>query len=658
MFQGPELEATEDLETALEQLKWVESRFDGAPLEELRGLYDRVHAIRQSFPGDFDLQMSAADLQERLVERGRRLRAGTLRPDADAMAPVAPRPAEEAADVLGPPRPPGVVEMDARNWKRAIYVGAFFAVLLFAAFFYLIQMARELNLVSGSAAAKPSSEANPPGVKAAAPAPPVTPTLRLYTDLVPGKVSVDGGTEVELQDGELTLEKLAEGHHKVRLTGPSGNASFEFEVQAKHPPQLAGAPSADNAMIVAVSAQEGEGQLATNAVPAQVVLDGKVAGDVAQDGLHLSALGTSDHDLEIRRPHDQQRFILTYTSAPVLTVFVKSDPNAGSLLVITGEDDAEVSINGKPYRRLTQHGALRIPSLRVGSYTVSVRKMGFLDAPGSVVEVSQGVESRAEFHLVPVPQVGTLEIVGAQPGTTVFLDRDLLATIGADGSAVIPSIQAGDHGIELRRDGSVTKHFVRTFVTGQKIALSGTDVILERAAPPEPRLAPPPSAEAAAKAVAPVEQAAPAVGERIQQGGGYVVFHVTKTPGQYSFWARMRKGGHLLHRDRLQWFAGFQDEKNHVLFQVDGKHLVVRDIVAGKGTDKRRIPFEADPHQWIQVEMTVSANSVTVRVRQPGETWVDGGSLPSEGRDFTEGRMGFLVSGGEEIGVRNFQFVK
>lgn len=154
------------------------------------------------------------------------------------------------------------------------------------------------------------------------------------------------------------------------------------------------------------------------------------------------------------------------------------------------------------------------------------------------------------------------------------------------------------------------------------------------------------------------EEVTQGAGERVLEGGGYVTFHVTKTPGHYTFWARLRKGGHLLHRDRIEWFAGYQDQKNQVLFQVDGKHLVVRDMVDGKGTDKRRIPFEADPHQWVQVEMTVTANSVAVRVRQAAEAWVDGGSLPSEGRDFTQGRMGFLVSGGEEIGVRNFQFAQ
>ena len=656
------MEATQDLGTALEQLRWVESRVDSSQsLETLRSLYDRVQSIRLNFPGDFDLQMSAADLQERLVERGRHIRAAMATVNMGAVA--APGRSEEAEEVLGPAPPPDVVEMDATNWKRTIYVGAFFALLLFAAFFYLIQMARQLNHL-GETASQASAQASGPANKAqpAGPVapPPVRPTLRLYTDLVPGKVSVDGGSEEDLQDGELTLENLKAGQHNVRLRGPSGNAAFDFEVQEKKAPQLVGTPSADNAMIVTVSAQGGEGQLATNATPAQVLLDGKVAGDVTGEGLKLTALGTNDHDLEIKHANDEQRFILTYTTAPVLTVFVKSDPNAGSLLVLTGEDGAEVSLNGKPYRRLTQHGQLRIPSLRVGTYRINVRKAGFQDAPPSIVQVTKGGEARAEFHLSPVPQVGTLEVSGAQPGTTVYLDHDLLATIGPEGSAVVPSIASGEHGIELRREGSVTKHFARTFVTGEKVTLSGTDVLLEKIPLPETRPITPPTVEAAKKPVAaePKEDTSAAVGERIQNGGGYVVFHVTKVPGKYTFWVRQRKGGHLLHRDRLQWFAGYQDQRNVVLFELDGKHLVMRDTVDGKATEKRRIPFDADTHEWVQVEMTVRADSVSVRVRRAGDAWLDGGSLPSEGRDFTQGKVGFLLVGSDEIGIRNFQFVK
>jgi len=77
-----------DIATALQELKWVETRIDEAQdLESLRSLYQRVQTVRRSFPDDFDLQLSVADLQERLIDRGRRLREN---PDEGRREPARP----------------------------------------------------------------------------------------------------------------------------------------------------------------------------------------------------------------------------------------------------------------------------------------------------------------------------------------------------------------------------------------------------------------------------------------------------------------------------------------------------------------------------------------------------------------------------------------
>ena len=326
-----------DIETALQELKWVETRIGEAQdLESLRSLYHRVQAVRRTFPDDFDLQLAVADLQERLIELGRRFRENPNKGREEPAAAAASHPAAEST-------PTDAVEMDATNWKRAVYVGAFFAFLLFAAFFYLVQMARKLNIAPAeqppvATASNPAPVQNKPNpTQPAPPAVSITPTLRLYTDLVPGKVSVDGKPEVELQDGQLTMENLAVGRHSVDLTGPNGKATFQFDVAEKQAPMLAGTATADNALIVVISEQEGTGHLASNSFPAQVLVDGKAVGDVGRDGLALPNLGTADHDLQMKRETDQQRFILTYTPAPAMTVFVKSDPNAGTMLVLAGK---------------------------------------------------------------------------------------------------------------------------------------------------------------------------------------------------------------------------------------------------------------------------------------------------------------------------------
>src|SRR5207237_1143444 len=143
---------------------------------------------------------------------------------------------------------------------------------------------------------------------ASVPAPPLslTPTLRLYTDLIPGTVVLDDQPPRNLTDGELILDHLREGTHSIKLTGRSGTAAFQFTVNGNAAPQASGTPSASNALVVLVSDREGHGQLATNADRATISLDGKTAGEVTAQGLTLDALGTADREFEVSRGRDRQ----------------------------------------------------------------------------------------------------------------------------------------------------------------------------------------------------------------------------------------------------------------------------------------------------------------------------------------------------------------
>jgi len=95
--------------------------------------------------------------------------------------------------------PPDVQKLDAKTWQRATYLALFFALILFAAFFYLVQTARRLNFAqsqTGSTPAAPptlgSNDKTAQKVTTPGTAPPsLNPTLRLYTDLVPGSVVID-----------------------------------------------------------------------------------------------------------------------------------------------------------------------------------------------------------------------------------------------------------------------------------------------------------------------------------------------------------------------------------------------------------------------------------------------------------------------------------
>jgi hypothetical protein len=653
-------------------------------VDELRALFDRVQAIRRRHIDDFDVQLAIGQIQQSIVDRGRLLLEASQQRSQKPLFPPSSNsgrkhfesPESGPVGAAEEEFPPHVEKLDARSWKYATYIGAFFAILLFAVFFYLIQTARRLNIAPDetqqntdktravAAQQKPKPGSGTGGEAAVSTAP----ALRLYTDLVPGTVTVDGGAPQPLQDGELQLDSLKPGHHTVRLTGRSGDASFEFDSAEKSAPRLAGPPSGTDVMVVTVSTQDGQGQLMTNAPEARVLLGGKDLGAVPPDGLKLPDLAQADHDLQIQKGNDSQRFVLTYIPAPALTVFVKSDLNAGSLVILAGEDGADIFIDDQKYRRKTDHGQLRIPTLKVGAHTIRVAKPGFFNLPAQTVQIKKGEEARLVFHLQPQPQFASLEITGAQPGSELLIDGTRTASVGADGSASVSNIKPGDHQLVLERAGAQPKQLQRSFNAGETVSLAGPDVKLEPLATAATSATPKP--EPGAQTQEPAEQPGSQPSETtataqpvtmpgsIHKGGGFLIYHTTKAPGHYSFSMQLRKGGGFMKSKRLQWFLGFRDTKNYVAFQVDGKHFTVRQVVDGKSEELQKVPFDCDPEKYVQIDLAVKQGSVDARLRPSDGTWENMGPVSVPGEDFTQGKFVVIISGNDEVGVSAVHYGK
>lgn len=660
------MDSSQYTSSALDELRYIqfESR-QSQSLDDLRHYFERVQNLRRSHADDFELQVLSSEIQDQIIDRARLLRGESTRVivnDEDSgttgRSSSAPR---RGYTQGGTELPDGVQRIDAKSWQRSIYLALFFTFIICAAGFLLIQAARKVNFVSpeGSPQAPQPTQQNPnaknPAAENASSAPaavPNKPTLRLYTDLVPGTVSIDANTPQDLKDGELVLDNLQPGQHSIKISGRSGEAGFTYDVTERLAPRVVGSPSASNTMTVLVSEHDGQARLVTNAEDSDVLLDGKPVGQVGPEGLVLDDLGTVDHEFQVTQGKDRQRFVLTYTPAPTLTAYVKSDPNAGTVVITAGQDGADVYVNDKLYRRKTDRGQVRIPNLNVGEYTVRVHKQGFIDPPPETVQVKKAEETAVEFHLQPVPAIAALEIKGAAPGTMVYVDNELAGAVGPDGAASISNVKPGEHTVELRRDQAVSKKFARTFQPGDVAVLSGPDVLLEKvltentSAPATPSPQPTPSA---------VNNNIQIDGEQVRKGGGFVPYHVPRTTGHYTFTAQARKGGFFKH-GKLQWYAGFQDSENYVLFTLDGKHASLREVRDGKSTEVSRIPFSTDSNDWVQVDLAVKPNSIDARVKLPDTAWNDVGALSDSGRDFTQGKVGFYIPGSDEIAISNFRF--
>ena len=659
-------------------------------VEALRQQFEHLQALRRQSLDDFDLQVMIGDIHQEIIDRARSLRGDVSEPEAapadhsvifqaaiaaqEGLPPIAvepPKPVPPPAFLRAPNPaaisepsdaaeiPPEVTRVDPKSWQMILGLTAFICVIVLVGFFYLIQSARKLNIEDEAHTKAQQNGKSKTDAVTGAPVS-LSPTLRLYTDLAAGTITVDSQPPRNLVEGELTLDNLQPGTHSIKVAGSSGGASFQFEVMGRSAPKVIGVPQASNALAVLVSEQEGKGQLVTSTGRADILLDGKSAGEATAAGLELADLGNADHDLQVVHDGNRQRFVMTYTPAPVLTVYVKSDSNSGILQVVTGEDGVGVYIENELFRRKTEHGQVRI-SIRAGKYNIRAHKDGFIDPPSVPVEVKKAEVAPIQFQLLPLGNVAALQIRGAQPGTTAYIDHEFVAAIGADGGARISNIKPGDHTIELRHDQATAKKLQRTLRAGEILTLSGADVVLEKTAVetkpvitpvPAPAI-PPETAKPATNTGSP--NGNPLEGTHVQKGGGFVPYDTPKSAGHYSFSTQGHVGG-ILKKGKLQWYAGYRDFQNYILFSVDGKHAEVREMRNGKSIVWNRIPFNVDSSSWVQVDLAVRPGSVSSRIKAAGEGWMDVGSVASFGRDFTQDKVGFYIPPNDEVAVANFRF--
>jgi hypothetical protein len=226
-----------------------------------------------------------------------------------------------------------------------------------------------------------------------------------------------------------------------------------------------------------VSNSAGRAHLYSNLSAAKLLLDGQPAGEVGPAGLELSSLPPGTHELVLGEGANHRKFIADISPAPALTAFLQSDRNVGTLLVMTGEDNVTVFLNGQKYSRLTRRGQVRV-TREPKEYRVRVVKEGFQQEPEQVAQIRKGEESKLEFKLRPLPVVASLSIRGATPGAQVLLDQNPIGTVGPDGSFSSSGLSPGEHTIELRKDKFKPRQIRRAFTAGQSVQLAESEVAL------------------------------------------------------------------------------------------------------------------------------------------------------------------------------------
>ncbi len=546
-------------------------------------------------------------------------------------------------------------------------------------------------------------------------------SVRLLTDLDRGKVVVDDRPPADLEEGQLVLDKVAPGTHTVRVTGPDGEASFSFEIADARMPAVAGPVNARNMIAVLVASLGNRARVVTSAGPWKLTVNGQPQNDAGPAGTDLTGFQPGVNEIVLGEGKDRRNMSETFGAAPMLTAFLKTDVNAGTLIVSTGQDDVRVFLNDKEYHRRTERGQLRVPAL--GKVTVRVAKSGFEDEPAQTVEVKKGAEVRLRFDLKPRPQFGSLEIHGAIAGTEVFIDQRNAGAVGPDGSFSLSAIPPGGHMIELRREQYLPKRLQQSFHAGRAVVLAGADVVLAAASgtihltrnPASATITyrrgdetetheargnqielPPGSYAFSASAPGFVESttrvqlaagenrqldfsllarpvAPPPVVARgmadfgdaqnwkkegdswVRSGGGFVPYKLPPK-GVFTFTVQLLKGGSAFRAGQIRWCVQYLDSKNYLLYELDRKNFWAGVIEKGKRYERVKAPVNFANQKAFTIQIEVTPEHLVQKVRV-GNDWKVLDTFVEPGRDFTEGKFGFLIQGSDEIAISDFKFL-
>jgi len=492
-------------------------------------------------------------------------------------------------------------------------------------------------------------------------------TVRILSDLAQGKVALDGQPPADLQDGQFVFEKVAPGAHTVSVTGPNAESSFSFELAPAKMPAVTGTVNTKNMLAILVSSFAGHGRLLTSSGPWKLAVNGQPEDDANPAGVDLKNFQAGLDEMTLSQDRDQRAFKEDFGPGPALTVFLKTDRNVGTLIVSTGENFARVFLNNKEYPRRTQNGQLRIQT--IGNVEVRVAKVGFENSPPQTAIVKKGSEVRLEFKMKPVPTSSTLRIEGATPGAEVLIDQRVAGTIASDGSFHADSVTPGDHLVGLRHDHFAPKQFSRNFGAGQTVTIAGPDAVLvaERPAPPPPPPPAPKPEPVAPKAPPPVRASSMEGFDGLDswmkqdngvwrhKGGGFLTYKLP-SQGVFTFAIYLVKGGSLFRGGRVRWVTDYVDSKNYVLSELDENSLTVRDFVNGKSTEHGKFKHTVDSKDkaWA-VQIEISSDTLIQRI-QKDQQWITLDTWTKPEHKFAEGKFGFLVQGGDEIGVSDFKF--
>jgi tetratricopeptide (TPR) repeat protein len=415
--------------------------------------------------------------------------------------------------------------------------------------------------------------------------------------------------------------------------------------------------------IVVVIAQAGLLRVQSNTPNLAVAVDGMSRGSIGPEGLEIASLGAGVHELTLGAGSELRKVSVAVSEAPAIDIMMFSDRNVGSLLLRTGEDNASVVLDGRPYHARTRRGELRIANLTASSHTIAVSKAGFKPSDVRTVRIVKGQETTVTFALTPVERLAKLLLQQATPDAEVMLDDQVIGRVAADGTLSHAGIAPGSHTIVLTKAGHEPWRTSRNFVADQSVVVS--DVTLPLVA----ITAPPPVAPHVS--VAPTVSAPVSVGLELLQmpaqwsqrdgwmvakGGGFVLSRQRMASGRLSFaLKRSWKWTPFSNGNRINMVVGYTDSRNHLLLALDEKYYYRSEVVNGARRQLARVEHHlSDKVDAFHIDIELAGGALEFRVSDGVQQATLDRWTPAD-RSAIDGQVGFFVPGQDEVRLSSFR---
>ncbi|MCP5117563.1 MAG: PEGA domain-containing protein [bacterium] len=469
---------------------------------------------------------------------------------------------------------------------------------------------------------------------------------QLSTSLPDAPASLDGRPLGNLTAEGLPLAGLSIGAHELVLGEGSKQRQMDIEIGE--------APSLYLNLIG--DRNVGHMYLVTKQPGATIFLDGKKhrRQTNSQGNFRLSNLAVRTYAVKIEKegfePEEKKIEIVKGRTNRWEKELVPLPPTPGSLTVAGGLAGAVVTINGRRAGTIRDDGTFSEPDLQAGRHRVEISKTGYRP---KVVErelaAGDSIGLTAEYANLEMAE-GTVVFQVEPPSASVLVEpRRTEIKVETKRHSTVPQqskLPVGQYNLTFSAPGYESMPITLELVDRETKSVPIELELVKVKAPERPK----PSGMERFPAEGWIEKD----GWRTRRGGGFVLYDRDPAAGTITFTIRPPAGNILRRQPPVEWLCGYKDEKNYVLFRVDGKHFYRFVAQNGAPSQLAKIPHGLNSKKDSGIKIKLGPNSVvhTFTVdgqEKPLDSWTKSGVLT--------GKFGFHVPGNSELRIKGFRYV-